>query len=129
MTRGGRGWLVMRAWWELLRHDLIHAGLGFRYVCRQVERQRVLPRPHQPGLETRVCEAVTLAACFYWKPVHCLQRSAAATRLLRKSGIHGRLVIGYRPSPFVSHAWVEVGGRVVNDSQAYKERMYVLCSF
>jgi len=51
---------------------------------------------------------VSLAACFYWKPVRCLQRSVAAMRLLRKCGIDGRLVIGYRPSPFFSHAWVEV---------------------
>jgi hypothetical protein len=35
-------------------------------------------------------------------------------------------VIGYRPSPFFSHAWVEVDGRIVNDSPVYQERLFVL---
>jgi len=129
MKQTGYVRLAMQAFWELLRHDLVQTALGFRYLCKQVTGQRVVPQPYQPDAEQRVCDAVSLAACFYWKPVHCLQRSSVATRLLRKSGIDGRLVIGYRPSPFISHAWVEVNGRVVNDSPAYKERMYVLCTF
>lgn len=120
--------LVIRALWELVLYDLINAVLGFRHVYRHVERQHVVQDPFLPAEEAIVCEAVSVAACFYWKRVLCLQRSVAATRLLRKSGIEGRLVIGYRPSPFISHAWVEVDGRVVNDSPAYKERMHVLCT-
>ena len=73
-----------------------------------------------------LCEAVSLAACFYFKPVRCLQRSTVIVHLLRKYGIDGRLVIGYRPSPFLAHAWAEVDGRVVNDSQAYQQRLRVL---
>jgi hypothetical protein len=119
--------LVIRAIWELIQYDLITAALGFRHVCRHVERQRVVPRALHPAAEARVCEAVSVAACLYWKRVLCLQRSVVATRMLRKTGIEGRLVIGYRASPFFSHAWVEVGDRVVNDSPAYKERMRVLC--
>ena len=120
--------LVIRALWELLYFDLINTLLGFRHVYRKVERQRAVWRPVDPAMEAVICDAVALAACFYWKRVYCLQRSAVAVRLLRRSGIHASLVIGYRPSPFFSHAWVEVGGRVVNDSPAYKERMHVLCT-
>ena len=69
-----------------------------------------------------------LATCLYWKPVLCLQRSVCAVRLLRSHGVAARLVIGYRPSPFFSHAWVEVDGRVVNSSPAYKTRLRVLYS-
>ncbi len=119
--------LVVRALWELVLHDLISV-LGFRHVYRHVERQRVVQYGFLPAEEALVCEAVSVAACFYWKRVLCLQGSAVTTRLLRKTGIEGRLVIGYRPSPFLSHAWVEVNGRVVNDSPAYKERMHVLCT-
>jgi hypothetical protein len=119
----------MRALWELACYDLVNATIGFQRICRQVEKQRVASRAFQTETESLVCEAVSLAACFYYKPVHCLQRSAVATRLLRKSGINGRLVIGYRPAPFFSHAWVEVDGRVVNDSPAYKDRLHVLCTF
>jgi len=35
-------------------------------------------------------------------------------------------VIGYRAAPFFSHAWVEVAGRVVNDSPIYQMRLQVL---
>jgi len=122
--------LVLRALWELLRYDLIHSALGFRQTYRQIERKRVNTNA-SPSAATReqVCEAVSLAVCFYWKSVYCLQRSAVTARLLRASGVDARVVIGYRPSPFFSHAWVEVNGRVVNDSQSYKERMHVLCTF
>lgn len=121
--------LVLRALWELLRYDLVHAARGFQHLCRQLERQPVLAHPAPELPEKQVCDAVSLASCFYWKRVYCLQRSVAATRLLRRSGIPGRVVIGYRPSPFFSHAWVEVNGRVVNDSAGYRERMHVLATF
>lgn len=120
--------LVIRALWELVLYDLINSVLGFRQVYRHVERQRVVRHAFRPDGQAAACEAVSVASCFYWKRVLCLQGSVVTTRLLRKSGIDGRLVIGYRPSPFVSHAWVEVDGRVVNDSPAYKERMHVLCT-
>ena len=121
--------LVIRTLWELIRYDVVNATLGFQHISRQVARQPVASRAFEPETESLVCEAVCLAACFYWKPVLCLQRSVVATRLLRKFGIHSHLVIGYRPAPFFSHAWVEVDGRVVNDSPAYKDRLHVLCTF
>ena len=122
-------YLVVQAMAEMLRYDLLHCLLGFRRIYKDVERQPVVRRRPEPDAEARVCEAVTLATCLYFKRVFCLQRSAVAARLLKKSGVEASLVIGYRPSPFFSHAWVEVNGRVVNDSPAYKERMHVLCTF
>ena len=121
--------LVLQALWELVRYDLVNATLGFQRICRQVASQRVASQKFSRQTESLVCEAVSLAACFYYKPVRCLQGSVAATRLLKKSGIKSCLVIGYRPAPFLSHAWVEVDGRVVNDSPVYKERLHVLCTF
>ena len=120
--------LVIRAIWELVLYDLINTALGFQRIYRYVERRRVSARPPRPGTERCVCDAVSVAASLYWKRVYCLQRSVAVASLLRKEGVHCRLVIGYRSSPFLSHAWVEVDGRVVNDSPAYKERMHVLCT-
>jgi len=118
--------LTARAWWELARYDLINAATGFQGIHSRLARQRVAPQELQRHAEAVVCEAVSLAACFYFRPVLCLQRSVATTRLLRKGGIKGQLVIGYRAAPFFSHAWVEVDGRVVNDSPVYKERLQVL---
>ena len=128
MTRLEYSLLVIRALWQLALYDLIHARLGFERIHQRVAQRRVNTRSVKVGSEKRICEAVSLAACFYYKPVLCLQRSVAATLLLRKYGINGRLVIGYRPAPFFSHAWVEVDERVVNDSPAYKKRLQVLCT-
>ena len=55
-----------------------------------------------------------------------LQRTVCTVRLLRKHGVHARLVIGYRPLPVFSHAWVEVDGRVVYGSPAYQKRLHPL---
>jgi hypothetical protein len=49
-----------------------------------------------------------------------------ATWLLRHHGIGAHLVIGCRPLPFESHAWVEVDGRVVNDLPQYQRTFIVL---
>lgn len=121
--------LVLQALSELIRYDLVNVTLGFQRICRQVATQPVASQRFSGQTESLVCDAVSLAACFYYKPVRCLQRSVVAARLLKKSGIKSSLVIGYRPAPFLSHAWVEVDGRVVNDSSVYKERLHVLCTF
>jgi hypothetical protein len=118
--------LVVSALWELVAYDLINAAGGFQRIHGRLARQGVASRGRQKWTDADICEAVSLAACFYFRPVLCLQRSVAATRLLRKHGVTGRLVIGYRAAPFFSHAWVEVDDRVVNDSPAYKERLQVL---
>jgi len=69
---------------------------------------------------------VDWAAAFYWKRVLCLQRSIAATRLLRAYGVKADLVIGCRLAPFAGHAWVEVDGRVVNGPPAFAQHLRVL---
>ena len=120
--------LTLRAFCNLIYYDLYNALFGFSGIHKQVSARRAARCTPNADMETVVCDAVALAACFYWRPVLCLQRSVAATLLLRRHGIDGRLVIGYRPSPFFSHAWVEVDGRVVNDSPGYKERLQVLCT-
>ena len=125
MSRTAYVLLFLRALWQLHRYDLVNATFGFQRIHRQVARCRVASRPRQPGLEAMVCEAVSLAACFYWKPAFCLQRSVVTTLLLRKNGIHARLVIGYRPEPFFSHAWVEVDGCAVNERSNVQARYSV----
>jgi hypothetical protein len=117
--------LVARAWYELARFDLLHALIGFRAVIGTIPP---LPAADEPPatIEPTVVQAVLLASCLYWKPVRCLQRSVCTTSLLRRRGVPARLVIGYRLAPFRSHAWVELDGRVVNDSPVYKQRLHVL---
>jgi hypothetical protein len=120
--------LVLRALWGLALYDATNALLGFSYIQRRLKRQCPVTKAVDPERRQAVCNAVLLATCFYWKPVLCLQRSVCAVRMLRKYGVAAKLVIGYRPAPFFSHAWVEVDGRVVNGSAAYQSRMRVLCT-
>lgn len=119
-------WLVFRALYEIVRYDAVLRLRGSGAVLQQVRRQSVAAKPANRELEQAICDAVHLATCFYWKPVLCLQRAVCTVRLLRKHGMDARMVIGYRPSPFFSHAWVEVDGRVVYGSAAYRERLQPL---
>ena len=129
MKKAKRIWLVTRALYELARHDAVLRLRGSGRTLQQVSRQCVAARPASHELEQAICEAVLLATCLYWKPVLCLQRSVCTARLLRKHGVNARLVIGYRPAPFFAHAWVEVDGRVVNDSRGYQQKLCVLDRF
>ena len=116
-------WFVITALYELARYEVIRSLCGSGRNLQQLKRQSIAARPASRDLEQAICEAVLLATCFYWKPVLCLQRAVCTLRLLRRHGIAARLVIGYRPSPFFSHAWVEVEGRVVYGSRAYQKRL------
>jgi hypothetical protein len=125
VTRRPSAWLVIRALYELARHDILAAWSGPQRVGQQLRQEPRAAKTDALLIDT-ICEAVQLAACFYWKPVPCLQRSLCCARLLRSCGVAARLVIGYRPVPFFCHAWVEVDGRVVNDSPTYQQRLSVL---
>jgi len=116
-------WIVIRALYELARHDMVLRLGGSGRAIQQVSRQSISTKPANRELEQAVCDAVLLATCLYWKPVLCLQRSVCTARLLRKHGVNARLVIGYRPAPFFAHAWVEVDGKVVYGSPAYQQRL------
>ena len=121
MKSAKRLWLVVSALYELARYETILALCGSGRILEQLRAQTVTASANDR--EQSICDAVLLATCFYWKPVLCLQRAVCTVRVLRRYGIVARLVIGYRPSPFFSHAWVEVDGRVVYGSPAYQKRL------
>ena len=121
-----RAWLIFGALYEIARYEVIVALLGSGHILSQLKRQSIAAKPTSRELEQAICDAVLLATCFYWKPVLCLQRAVCTVRQLRRHGIVARLVIGYRPSPFFSHAWVEVDGRVAYGSPAYQKRLRLL---
>ena len=121
-----RAWLIFGALYEIARYEVIVSLLGSGHILSQLKRQSIAAKPTSRELEQAICDAVLLATCFYWKPVLCLQRAVCTVRLLRGHGIVALLVIGYRPSPFFSHAWVEVDGRVAYGSPAYQKRLRLL---
>lgn len=115
--------LVLRALADLLLYDLLAAVAGFPYIRTMVKRTPVKHGPVDQNTISRVCDAVDIASCFYCRQVRCMHRSFVAVRLLRSAGVSAQLVIGSRPIPFISHAWVEVDGCVVNDKPGYKRRL------
>jgi hypothetical protein len=115
--------LTLAAFWELVRFDLCLSRRGFAAAYERVRDCRVAGQTGIPA--ESVCSAVDLASIWYWKQVPCLQRSAAAVCLLRRHGVAAQMVIGAQQIPFRSHAWVEVGGRVVND-RPYIAEMYAV---
>ena len=119
-------WLVIRALGELARYDVTLSLRGSGFILRRLRQQTATHQLQGAEVEQAVCDAVLLATSFYWKPVLCLQRSVCTVRMLRKHGIPAQMMIGFRPSPFFSHAWVEVNGRVVYGSPAYQKRLQLL---
>jgi hypothetical protein len=113
--------LVMRCVWRLMRVDLALQRRGFGHVYEAVARHRVHAVIHPEGIVTAVCRAVDRACTLYPRRALCLQRSAAATFVLRDCGVAAALVIGARKHPFRAHAWVEVDGAVVNDKRGVQD--------
>lgn len=126
MSRARRTCFVVRAWYQLVRFDLAHALLGrMRFDLAPLAPAGRGRPPRSPEIED-IVDAFVLATCWYWKQTLCLQRSICLARLLRAEGVPACVVIGYRRRPFLSHAWVEVEGHVVNDSPVYAHRLHIL---
>ena len=118
--------LVLQALWELLRYDVMLKAGGFQGVHRSLGRFRPARRHSSCAPEAAIAAAMKDALCLYWKRALCLQRSVAAARLFRRYGFAAELVIGYRPEPFMTHAWVEIDGRVINDTPVYQQHFHTL---
>ena len=126
MPVGARALLYARVLWELMRYDLLFPCRGLRGVRPERRRRVAAPGMESVQIESALCEAVRAVGPFYWKPIRCLQRSIVTARLMRDRGIPAEVVIGYRAAPFFSHAWIEVDGRVANDSPSYRMRLQIL---
>jgi transglutaminase superfamily protein len=116
---------VLTAYLELIRFGFHIRRKNFAALHSAVRNSRLHKHTPRSTSLAELCRAVDLACIWYWKKVLCLQRSAAATCLLRRHGIAAQLVIGTQQIPFNAHAWVEVDGRVVTD-KAYMPEMYAV---
>lgn len=107
--------------WELLKLEPLLKRHDFASLYDKVRHCPVANGPAFPRVTQRICSAFDLASIWYWKPVLCLQRSAATTFVLRAHGVPAHLVIGAQLTPFKAHAWVEVASQVVNDKPYMRE--------
>ena len=118
--------MFFEAYAELLWLELRLRGHGFAGVHEAVTNLAVAKCDPENQSSSEICHAVDLACVFYFKEVLCLQRSAAAVRLLRRHGVAAELVTGVQQWPFRAHAWVEIAGRVVNDKPHVTEGFAVI---
>jgi hypothetical protein len=115
--------LVLRAYLKLIYFDLYLVRGNFSALYDRVRNYPIGKKAETADAIERICFAMDMACIWYWKEALCLQRSAAAACLLKRYGIPAQMVIGAKQMPFKAHAWVEVGGRVVND-KPYMPEIY-----
>ena len=117
---------ILEAYARLIAHDAFMSRHDFAALH---ERIKGFPlKTKQPGCNTIefVCRALDLACAFYPKRALCLQRSSVLVTMLRKRGVSSHMIIGAQKLPFKAHAWVEVGGEIINDRLVSRERFLVL---
>jgi len=117
--------LVLKAYLKLIYFDLYLARRNFSALHKKVRGYRIGRKAEAADAIEQICSAVDVACIWYWKEALCLQRSAATACLLKRYGVPAQMVIGAQQMPFKAHAWVEVGGRVVND-KPYMQEMYAV---
>jgi hypothetical protein len=117
---------VVESWLLLLYFDWLMHFCGFQHIHAVVLERKLRPAAKVQESDRALSYAVDLACVFYFKPVLCLQRSAATAVLMRCHGWNAEMVIGAQLLPFQSHAWVEIDGRVVNDKPYITEIFQVL---
>jgi hypothetical protein len=126
---GGQNFMkrnVLESWLLLLYFDGLMRYRGFQHVRRAVREQKIRHKTGRSEEAGDLSHAVDLACVLYFKRVLCLQRSAALAVLLRRHGWSAEMVIGAQLFPFLSHAWVETEGLIVNDKPHVTQLFQVL---
>jgi hypothetical protein len=114
---------TLAAFWRLFAFDILLRTRGFEALVKKVESWPISePQTTDPEVCRRVCAAVNRAQMYFPKKAMCLQHSAVVTCLLRRNGVPAQMVLAAREFPPRAHAWVDVAGTVVNDSQQVKTR-------
>lgn len=118
------------AWWRLAA-----IGLGLRLLSfRRVERlsaPRRTARSAGPEEIARCVWAAGAASRHHLRPMHCLERSLCLRQLLGRRGCETRLRIGVarEESRLLAHAWVELEGRPVGETESVMARFEPLLEF
>ena len=120
-TRVPYRFMTARALFLFVLIDLGLHFFGFNGVYKAFVRwTRKMRRPVPEGQEQQVLDrtlagVVAATRLYYRRQKDCLPKSLTIYYLVRKQGIPANLCIGVKKFPFAGHAWVEYGGRVVDD--------------
>jgi hypothetical protein len=88
-------------------------------LLRWISPRRSEPEDASVAEALRIAKLIGMAARNTPAPNNCLRRSLVLWFLLRQRGIVAELMIGARKSDgeFQAHAWVQLAGTVLNDTQ------------
>lgn len=114
----------LRAYVQLARFDLLLRLRGFRRLVAQCESRRANSSATVSHDDLRRAQEyarwLETAARFHPVTARCLHRSLALHHWLRSEGFASALQIGVRKDggELKAHAWVELGGGVVNEPRS-----------
>ena len=125
---------VVTAWWWLLRFWIAVRSRPFRRVAAQARVD--LPAPKDPGSSPPLTDIDSDAWCVgaavqaHLLPMRCLERSLTLQRMLRRRGVAAELQIGVEKKGDVlaAHAWLEVDGHAIVESESISERFVPMVS-
>lgn len=110
------------AWLTLAAIDARLRALGFRRLVRHIERSRDFHAVTAAEIARarRAARWLDLASRHHVVGAQCLHRSLALHAALRRRGLESVLRIGVRmeDGALRAHAWVELAGEVINDTDA-----------
>lgn len=109
--------LGFRALWLLVVYDVELRVGKLPAIHRRVREVPVASRLTSIDAEARAARAIATVCMWYPRHIKCLQRAAAMTELMRRCGVPAQLVIGAVKQPLGFHAWVEVGGRSIDEKR------------
>ena len=121
LTRAPYRFLTARALFLFVLIDLGLYFFGFNRVYKAFGRwtctlkRRVPEAQEQEVLDRTLSSVVTATRLYYRRRKDCLPKSLTIYYLVRRQGIDASLCIGVKKFPFAGHAWVEYGGRIVDD--------------
>jgi Transglutaminase-like superfamily len=119
--------VVFKSWMTLFLVDMTMRLRGFKALHQVMLKEGIAEHGHtKRESKEDVCRAIDLACVFYFRQVSALERSAAATLVLRRQGWRADLVIGAQVFPQETYAWVEIEGQIVNDYPNLLELYQVL---
>ncbi len=106
---------------------------GICWTLKRLQQISVPPAERQPRLEDALHGMVRVYYSFRrilsQGKDDCLPRSLALAVALRRLGVDAEICFGVRKFPFLAHAWLEAGGRVINESPNTMQKYTVLARF
>ncbi|MBR2515495.1 MAG: lasso peptide biosynthesis B2 protein [Halomonas sp.] len=125
-------WMSFRALQTLLWIKTLLSTRGFHSAMNSLRALKAtqahsIHLPIESSEHNRICAcaATAIAEAALWMPyrVECLEYSMSLSRLLLSLGVCPTFRIGVQRYDFLSHAWVEVGGKVLGDDPNLPDRM------